>query len=574
MNALSLTGRRWRLPPADESDVIGLSRALCLPPVAARCLLRRSHGDDRAAWMAPAIDHLHDPWSMLGMEPAVDRVRRALRDRERVRIVTDYDVDGTTSSLILQHALWLAGPPDARRLIDFHIPHRFDEGYGFSVRAAQAAAEDGVRLVVTADIGVRDHAAVTAAADAGVDVLVCDHHLPAGEAVPADAVAVLCPPQEGCSYPNPALAACGVSLKLAQALLAQHPRRDDMLRSMMKMAAIGTVADVVDLSTLENRAIVALGLDALNRGPHAPGLTALLEVSGLTSGLIEASDLGFRIGPRINAAGRLATATAIVDLMHERDPARARERARAIDRLNAERQGIQEKLTTASLRALPSPAPAFVTLWGPEEDGWHRGVVGIVAARLRDRVHRPVAIAAVAGDEARGSVRSTPGVHAVAALDAAGDLLVKWGGHPVAAGFTVRTAHLPALAQRLAAWTAEHGDDDALAPTLELDAMLRAEDLDWGLVEALQRLGPHGKGNPPPLLQVEGVRAEQARPMGARHVRFHAGPCDAVWWGGAAHIDKLRGPLTLAATPGFNRYNGRTTLRLTVEDARPAPEAS
>jgi single-stranded-DNA-specific exonuclease len=267
---------------------------------AAQVLALRWDGDDlpgAAQWVAPSLDHLHPPGAMLNMDAAVDRLRSALRRKEKIRVVTDYDVDGTTSSLVLQAALKLVEP---QLDVSYHIPSRFDEGYGFSVRAARQAADDGVGLVVTADIGVRDHAAVSEARSRGLGVLVCDHHLPAGAAVPPDAI-VLCPPQAGDSYPNRALAACGVSLKLAQALLRDHPKRDAVVRSLLKLAAVGTVADMVSLGTLENRAIVALGLRELARGPHHPGLQALLEVSDLA---------GARVTDRRGGAGGIASGPA------------------------------------------------------------------------------------------------------------------------------------------------------------------------------------------------------------------------------------------------------------------------
>lgn len=563
----SLLGQLWSLPPARPAEALPLAARLGLPPVAAACVLRRVGPAAADAFLAPAWGHLHDPYAMRGMDIAVERVRRAVRDGEAVRIVTDYDVDGTTSSLILQGVLRRLGG-GAR--LSYHIPDRFDEGYGLSVRAAEKAAADGVGLLLTADIGVRDHAAVAAARAGGVDVLVLDHHLPSGESVPADALAVLCPPQEGCPYPNRALAACGVSFKLAQALLAEDPRRDELLRSLLKMAAIGTVADVVDLAPLENRAIVALGLEALSAGGHQPGLAALLAVAGLEGRALTASDLGFRIGPRINAAGRLESASAVISLFDTRDPAEARARAEQLDALNRQRQSIQDALVDEVLRGVGDAPRPFVVAAGPEAEGWHRGVVGIVAARVRDRVHRPAAVVAVNGELATGSVRSVPGVHAVQALDTCADFLVRYGGHPVAAGFTVRTADLGRLQERLDAAVQAAGEG-ALVPTLDLDAECPLGALDLGLAEALARLEPHGKGNPAPRLWVPGVRAGDLRSVGERHLGFRAGALDAVWWGGRAHQDALRaGPVDLAGTLGFNVWNGRRTLRFTVEDARPA----
>jgi single-stranded-DNA-specific exonuclease len=562
---LSLTGQRWRMPAVDPDRVHAVAHAHRLPILAARCLLRRAPESRAAAWLAPGLEHLHDPGAMRGMDVATARLRAAVAAGHRVRIVTDYDVDGTTSSLILQTCLRLLG---AGATVDYHIPDRFDEGYGFSKRAAARAVADGVQLVVTADIGVRDGEAVSIAAAGGVDVIVCDHHLPDGHAVPADAHAVLCPPQQGCDYPNRALAACGVSLKLAQALLADHPRRDALLRSMLKIAAIGTVADVVDLATPENRAIVALGLAELRRGPHSPGLQALLDVAGLPQGPRDASDIAFRLGPRINAAGRLETADLVVRLLDTRDPDEARALAAQLDQLNAERQQIQATLQRRCLEALPDPVPPFVVLWGEEAEGWHRGVVGIAAAKVRDRLHRPAAIAAVSGPDARGSVRSIPGVHAVAALDSARDLLLAHGGHPVAAGFSIRAADLPALAERLAAYVAANAGPDALVPELELDGDCPPAAVDPALIAALGRLGPFGKGNPEPLLRVEG-RVEAVAPLGDRHLRLRVDGLDAVWWGGAEHRAALGGRMALAARAELNTWRGQTSPRLSVVDAGP-----
>jgi single-stranded-DNA-specific exonuclease len=570
MTRSSLTGQLWRLAEVDPDRVLSLAQSLAISPIAARCLALRAAPEAENEWLNPSMDALHDPMEMAGMQTGVARIRRAISEGQRVRIVTDYDVDGTTSSLILQSTLRLLGASEG---LDHHIPDRQGEGYGFSLRAAQAAIADGVDLIITADIGVRDHAAVSAAAQGGVDVLICDHHLPAGADVPQDAHAVLCPPQAGCSYPNPALAACGVSLKLAQALLEDHPNKARIIESMLKIAAIGTVADVVDLSTPENRAIVALGVQALCLGPHSPGLQALLDVSELGD-QISAEDLGFRLGPRINAAGRLAQADAVLTLFGCTDPAEARRQAEALDQLNRDRQGIQRRLLRQCLEDLPDPAPEFAVLWGDEAEGWHRGVVGIVAAKIRDQIHRPAAIIAVSGEDARGSVRAPPGVHAVQALDAVSDLLLSHGGHPAAAGFSMKAADLPALAERLDEHVRTHTQPDALVPTLCVDALCSPADLGADLAEEIVQLAPFGKGNQAPLLQLEPMSLAQVRPMGERHLRMTIGDVDAVWWGGAAHRAALEQPVALVGTLGFNHWRGRRTVRFTIKDVRPASRPS
>ncbi len=572
-DALSWTGRRWQLAAGDPAAAAALGGQLDIPDLAARCLHARVPEERAPEWLRPELSHLHDPYAMFGMERAVERLRHAVRDGQRVRIVTDYDVDGTTSSLILQNTLKLLG---LRHGVDYHIPDRFDEGYGFSERAAERAVADGVDLVLTADIGVRDHTAVSKAKDGGVDVIVCDHHLPAGEDVPGDAHTVLCPPQMACDYPNSALAACGVSLKLAQALLSEHGKRELIVRSLLKMAAIGTVADVVDLSTAENRAIVALGLEQLSHRPHTAGLESLLQVAGLESGPLRASDLGFRVGPRINAAGRLEDASLVVELMHERDPRKAMQLAQRLDQLNRQRQGLQKRLVQACLGELTGEPPGFVVQWGPEADGWHRGIVGIVAAKVRDKVHRPAAIVAVSGSEARGSVRSTPSIHAVHALDSVSDLLIRYGGHPVAAGFSVETDKLPELRERLAAWVDARVDAEAHVPVLSVDIEAEAHELTRAAYDSLMRIGPFGKGNPAPRILLKNLPLRGARPLGTGHLRLDLGGLEAIWWGGAAHEAQLRGgrSLDVVGRLELNRWKGRETLRLTVEDMRAASAPS
>lgn len=580
----SLTGARWALGEVGAPRVEALQRSTGLSAPAARVLALRWDGEDAdreaARWLAPSFDHLHAPLAMRNMDAAIDRLGSALRRKERIRVVTDYDVDGTTSSLILQAALRAIEPSVE---VSWHIPSRFDEGYGFSVRAANQAAADGVGLIVTADIGVRDHASVSAAREAGVDVLICDHHLPAGASVPPDAT-VLCPPQIGDAYPNRALAACGVSLKVAQALLARHPKRDALLNSMLKLAAIGTVADMVSLGTLENRAIVALGLAELNRGPHSPGLRALLGVCGLGGKPIDETTLGFRIGPRINAAGRVAEAGLVVELLGTRDDAVARERAAALDALNTERRDIQKRLVAEALDRIGDRPDPFVVLSGDEDAGWHRGVVGIAAARIKDQVNRPVAVVSVQGELAVGSVRSVPSVHAVKALDSVSDLLVKFGGHPLAAGFTVRTADLPALRERLSSYVALTTDDGDLVPLRRADAVVEAAALTDALHGELVRLGPFGNGNPSPTLIVPDVRPFGLQVKGADRTMLkflvaREGPrggraIEAVWWDGAGMAEQLEGgPKDLLASLSENVWQGERRLQLEIRDARDARDA-
>jgi single-stranded-DNA-specific exonuclease len=410
-----------------------------------------------------------------------------------------------------------------------------------------------------------------------MDVIICDHHLVLAEGVP-DAV-VLCPGRPGCDYPNPSLAACGVCFTLARALLEQHPRRDAVLRSLLKVVSLGTVADVVDLSPLENRAIVALGLEAASTGPHAPGFQALLEVAGCAGRPLVASDLGFRLGPRVNAAGRLAHASLALELLQARDHERAHALARELDGLNRQRQRLQESLTQRLLeRALPDPqgeprCARFPVFGGLESEGCHRGVVGIVAGKLREALQRPVAVAAIADGQATGSIRSVPGVDAVAALGSAESMLTRFGGHRAAAGFSLPAADLAALEQALSRYLEQEVAPEALVPVRRADILVALTELGESAARQLQRVEPCGRGNPRPRLLVEGVRIERVRRV-RQHLFFELGEVQGVWWSAAAHTRALvEGPVDLLGSLGPDRRDGFARPMLTVEDARRSPGA-
>ncbi len=568
--ALSLSGAAWTLKPTDPALLEALQSA-GHGRVLAICLSHRGAQTPALAerLLRPDMGALHDPYAMLGMDVAVARLERAIRDKERIRVVTDYDVDGTTSSLILQATLKILGGQG----VSYHIPDRMKEGYGFSVLAAETAAKDGIQLIVTADIGVKDHAAVTRSRELGIDVLVLDHHLPPGEDVPDDATAVLCPPQLSCSYPNTSLAACGVSFKVAQAMLASHTSRDRILRSMLKLAAIGTVADVVDLLTQENRAMVALGLEALNEDRHSPGLASLLRVAGVTQGSITSRELGFRIGPRINAAGRMETATRVVELLTTGDPDSAKAQAQELDELNTRRRGVQEAMLSHAMRQVPEPPPPFIVVAEVEGPNWHRGVAGIVAARLRDTHNRPAAVIAITPGGATGSARSIPEVHAVRCLESAEDLLDRFGGHPAAAGFSLAPEKVAALRERLEAAATEQLNGKTPVLVHRADATVPVQDADFTLLRALEGLAPHGKGNPEPLLLLKGGTVRNTRLIKDKHLKgrlmMGGQSVDFIWWGAAQHRAAIEGKeVEVLAKLGVNVWQGIERLQLTVEDAR------
>jgi single-stranded-DNA-specific exonuclease len=578
-----LTGARWQSPDNDSSLRAALDRLQTETGesrVLLRCLLNRglSNAEEVRKFLAPEFaNHLHSPFLLRDMERAVERLRRAVRDRERIMIVTDFDVDGTTSSVILSNALRLLGAGD---LISCYIPNRFTEGYGLSRQIVERAAADGFQIIVTADIGIKAHAEARMARELGIDLIICDHHLPDGEDVPAEAFAVLCPKgSSGVDYPNKHLAACGVSLKLADALLDGHEKRGAILASLAKLTAIGTIADMVDLSASENRAIVAHGLQALNQRSNNPGLRALLKLAQVNSP-ITAFDVGFRIGPRINAAGRIAHASSVLALFDAKTDDEAMKIAFKLDAMNAQRQHIQ-RLLLEQLKELierrdsepNSDMDRVLVFAGTEAEGFHRGVIGIACSKIVEMTGRPTFICSI--DEegiAHGSARSTGGFHLVEALDAVSEALVKYGGHPMAAGFTVAATKIEEMRYRLNRHASEVLSDDDIGRTLNADAEITLEDATVECAKSLARLEPHGIGNPQPLFLMRRLPLRAVQTLKEKHLKFLIGrekvEIEALWWNATEYQPKITGAseISLMCRLEINRWNGHENCQLKVVD--------
>ncbi len=582
--ARGLTGARWLAPGADPEALARLDRLQSETGesrILLRCLLNRgiATAEEVRNFLAPEfLGNLHSPFLLRDMDLAVGRLLRAVRDRERIMIVTDFDVDGTTSSVILSSALRLLGAGD---LISCYIPDRFAEGYGLSREIVERAAAQGVRVIVTADIGIKSHAEARVARELGIDLIICDHHLPDGEDVPAEAFAVLCPKgSSGIDYPNKHLAACGVSLKLADALLAGREKRVAILSSLAKLTAIGTIADMVDLSASENRAIVAHGLQALNRRSNNPGLRALLKLSQVNTP-ITAFDVGFRIGPRINAAGRIAHADSVLALFDAKTDEEAMKIAFKLDAMNAQRQHVQKilfdklKASIESRRSEPgSEMDRALVFAGAEAEGFHRGVIGIVCSKIVEMTGRPTFICSI--DEegiAHGSARSINGFHLVEALDSISDALVKYGGHPMAAGFTIVAPKIEEMRYRLNRYAAEILSDDDLGRSLTADAEVTLEDATVEAARSLAQLEPHGVGNPPPLFLMRRAPLRAIQRVKEKHLKFLIGrertEIEALWWRAAEYQPQLAGAseISLMCRLEINKWNGRENCQLRVIDA-------
>src|SRR5215470_17013922 len=448
---------RWKYLRPDPSNVEKLSAEAHLPPLLARLLIMRgiSNASDAARFLSPSLEQLHSPYLMRGMTAAVERLSAAIANKESILIYGDYDVDGTTAVVILKTAIELSGGA-----ADFHVPHRVKEGYGIKDDVIERAAAAGVKLVISVDTGIRAFQAAETARRVGIDLIVTDHHLPeANEGVP-NALAVLNPNQHGCDYPCKDLCGAGVAFKIAQALFAKFkdaPEQAKLIPSFLKMVAIATIADAVPLVG-ENRIIARLGLEGLRR-PVNGGLKALMEVSGLADcgRALTAGDVGFRLGPRINAAGRMDVARDVIELFTCKVPQRCREIAEKLNLLNTERQNEEARIVSEiemRLAEEPELAKKFCVVF--DGDGWHRGVVGIVASRVVEKTGRPALVIAREGEEAHGSGRSISALHLLEALESCHGLFTRFGGHAHAVGFALPSAQLAELKDRLNKFAQEH----------------------------------------------------------------------------------------------------------------------
>ena len=489
-----------------------LSAAMGIPEIVADLLASRGISSVEAAhrFLHPSLDQLHSPMEMLGMREAVERLERAIAQREPMLIYGDYDVDGTMATVILKTAVELLGGQ-----CDFHVPHRLLEGYGMRDEVIERAAANGVKLIISVDTGIRAFAAAETAERAGVDLIVTDHHLVAQAAslgVPPGvpkALAVLNPNQPECGYPCKHLCGAGVAFKLAQALL-ERAGRARLVPSFLKIVAIATIADAVPLLG-ENRVMVSLGLEGL-RNVVNPGLNALLEVCNLGSAgskqgrAPSTTEVAFRIAPRINAAGRMDMAKDVVELFTVKDPARAKALAERLDQLNSARQQEEQRISEAVLRRVEeSEELRDAACMVVDGEGWHRGVIGICASRVVERFGRPALVISRDGDEAHGSGRSVPGFHLLDALEIAPELFLRFGGHAGAVGFAMRAENVAELRRRLNEYARTKLSVEELQPLLEYDGELTMEQVTPRFWEQLRSLQPFGMGNPEPVFVARGV---------------------------------------------------------------------
>jgi single-stranded-DNA-specific exonuclease len=494
--------------------------------ILAPLLVRRGITDSESAsiFLSPSLSHLHDPNLMTGLPAAVDRIAAAIERKEPMLIYGDYDVDGTMAVIILKTAIELCGGT-----ADFHVPHRIREGYDMRDDVIELAAASGIRLIVSVDMGIRAFAPAETAQRLGVDLIVTDHHLPGPDGVPK-ALAVVNPNQAGCEYPCKQLCGAGVAFKVAQGLMQRRldaSLQNKLLMSFMKIVAIATIADAVPL-TGENRVFASLGLDALRLAVN-PGLKALLEVAQISAKRPPTSgEVGFRIAPRINAAGRMDVARDVIELFSVKDPARARELAAKLDHLNSDRQEEERRILRAvEDRFTGDPALCDAYCIVVDGEGWHRGVIGITATRVVERYNRPAVVISREGEEAFGSGRSIRAFHLLEAIESCGNLFSRYGGHSHACGFAMPAANVAELRARLDAFARARLTPADFDPILDLDAELNLAEITPELFRTLQLLEPFGMGNPEPVFAARGVQlAAPPRIMKDKHVKLKVRAAD------------------------------------------------
>ncbi len=509
---LTRPSARWLKPHISSATTALFQEAFGLHPVAARVLAARGYSDLAAAeeFLNPKLDKLHDPFLIRDLKPAVARIKDAIRRSEPILLCGDYDVDGACSIVVLKRTIEILGGS-----ADFHIPDRLKDGYGMRNEVVEHAAQAGVRLIVSVDTGIRANAVVRHANGLGIDVIITDHHLPEKELPPA--LAVLNPNRPDCEYPNKHLCGAGVTLKLVQGLLAEtdmpESRRAALLDSFLKPVAIATVADIVPL-TGENRVIVKRGLSGLRRVRNL-GLQALLSVAGFEEGECpSAHQIAFRLAPRINAAGRMATAHHVIELFLTADTDRARQLSEHLDSLNRERQRVETEIVEAVLQQCEQSdshdQSAALVFSGP---AWHLGVLGIVASRLVERFGRPVFVLSDSAelDEngspyLSGSGRSIPAFHLLEALESMPELFRKFGGHRQAAGLTLPAGALAEFRGRFDRFAAGKLTEEDVRPQYSVDAEATLAELTDICAKQVLSLGPFGFGNPAPILCCSNVQ--------------------------------------------------------------------
>ena len=562
--------KRWIYNPPEQSEVSRLREELNLQPALLEILLKRGIHDLESArsFFRPNPLSIHSPWLMKDMKKAVSRIDKALSANEKILIYGDYDVDGTTSvasvfSFLQKH----------HHQIDFYIPHRYREGYGLSQAGIDHAIKEGFNLIITLDCGIKSHELIQQAKDHGIDVIVCDHHLPDPTLPPA--YAILNAKQSDCPYPFKELCGCGVGYKLMTALCEHLGWPQEEADEYLDLLATAIAADIVSMSG-ENRVLTYLGLQKANTNPNK-GIQALARISGLNQTL-RLQNLVFMIAPRVNAAGRMDDARKAVELFISTDESSAIELAKALQADNDERRQADRSITQEALRQIEANSDwigrVSTVVFHPE---WHKGVVGIVASRLIEQYHRPTIVLTQSGDEASGSARSIPGFNLYEAIYECRELLTRYGGHMAAAGMSLPIENVEAFRDKFEEVVQRTLDRNLLIPSINVDATIRLQDIHQKLFDILRQMEPFGPDNEPPVFLLRNVTdTGYSKVVKEDHLRFVIKQDDhrisGIGFGLAKKSDWLLNgqPIDLVCHIEENEYQGKVSLQIRVLDIRPA----
>jgi single-stranded-DNA-specific exonuclease len=563
--------RLWVFRDIDPLQRTALAQALSISSATASLLLGRGVTtiDEATAWMSSR--QAHDPFLIPDMDMAIDRLHRAMQARERVCFYGDYDVDGMSAT-----SIYLSFFRGLGAEIRAYVPHRIREGYGLNEGAIRTLAADGVTLLVTSDCGTTSHREITLANELGVDVIVTDHHQSDEQMPPA--LAVMNPHRRDAQYPFRGLCSGGLAYKVATAYEMKYGPGAVPLESLLDLVALATIADVVPLHD-ENRLFVREGLLQISRGARC-GIRALKQVAGVTRECT-AETIGFRLGPRLNAAGRLDEAILGVQLLTTDSESEAKRLAEYLEQLNRSRQQLEADTMQEALAQLDGQeVPSGIVL---ASRNWHLGVVGIVAARLMERFQRPAVVIALNEQGiGKGSARTVPGFDLFQGLTSCRDLLLAFGGHPSAAGLTVEEQRLPELAERFAGIVEAWIEATQHVPMLHLDSEVRLDEVTLKLIKEIGTLHPFGAGNPEPTFAVKSLEILQARVVGEKHLKMtvrqgRSLPFDSIGFGMRSLQDQglsLSTPVDVAFTPELNHWNGYDRIQLRIRDMRPTVNES
>ena len=567
---------QWNYVPAspgEEAEGRRLAEELGMHPVFGRMLRERCIYTAAAAhrFFRPQLTDLHDPFLMNDMQVAVERLNLAIARKERIMVYGDYDVDGVTSVALVYRFI-----SRYYSNIDYYIPDRYEEGYGVSKRGIDYAAETGVRLIIVLDCGIKAVEEITYAKECGIDFIICDHHVP-DEILPP-AVAILNPKRRDNHYPYTHLSGCGVGFKFMQAFAADNGIEFNRLHELLDLCAVSIASDIVPV-TGENRILAYHGLRRLNSNPSI-GLQAIVEVCGLADRELTMNDIIFRIGPRINASGRMQNGKEAVQLLVENDYSTALDQASHINLYNEARKDLDRKMTeqaTEQVSAMKGLEERRGIVIYNEE--WHKGIIGIVASRVTEQYYRPAVVLTRSGDMATGSARSVTGFDVYKAVQSCADLLENFGGHTYAAGLTLRVENVPEFSRRFEAYVAEHILDEQTQPSLDITAVLDFNEVDFEFYKQLRKFAPFGPGNERPLFctpRVYDYGTSKVVGLGQKHIRLELvdNKSNAVMNGIAfgqssqARYIKTRRAFGICYAVEENSHK-RGEVQLQIEDIRP-----